>query len=145
MRIVCILRRSRGERTKTTGAKNELRVVAIKLVLISLAALFGGLTFGSAHGQSWTPPRNISQVVVLNIGPSVDTQYYLYTTEPSGWGASGCPSAGTAQVRPSYGGAKELFVLALLAKAQGLRIRLLGTCEGGDYLTINWIVLDPAG
>lgn len=89
--------------------------------------------------STWADETSVTQQITqLNYDANAD---YLYMIGPSKWGAPSCPTATYAMVTSTVVGRKQLLAIAIAAKSSGALIKLIGTCNGGDYFNVTYIVV----
>ena len=79
----------------------------------------------SASGvDEWTVHTRIRYIQVNTGTPAAN--YYLHT---NAWGAPGCQNATVVMIRGDVPGAKEMLAVAMLARALGEQVNILGECQ----------------
>jgi hypothetical protein len=107
------------------------------LTFIAYSALALVLTNKSAAEESQY--NKVERIQVQGQGVGNAANYHFYNA--NGWGAPGCPNAVYAYLSADDSGAKEIFSLAIAAKAQGSTVKFLGACKENtsNYFNVYYI------
>ena len=113
--------------------KDKIKKACIALVVCSLCM--------NSYAREATAKKPIDRVQSINNG-------YTFFYNASGWGAAGCSSAQYARLDPnkpaSFGDKqhynfKEIFTIALTARASNESVYFQGICNGNNHFLIDSI------
>ena len=108
----------------------------MKKIFIYITLALAYINTSVAEGSAY---KEIERIQVRGgQGAGISADYHFHNA--AGWGADGCPSAEYAYLNADDSGAKEMFTLAIAAKAQGSMVKFLGTCqEDKNYFNVYYI------